>query len=56
MYSDNGKSFVSAAKWLGGIMRDEKMQNYLAHHSITWQFNLSRAPGGAASSKGWWDL
>ena len=46
VYSDNGKSFVAASKWLGGIMRDEKMQNYLAHQHITWQFNLSRAP--------WW--
>ncbi|KAK3752127.1 hypothetical protein QZH41_019249, partial [Actinostola sp. cb2023] len=27
-------------------MRDEGTQNYLAHKSIVWQFNLSRAP--------WW--
>ena len=27
-------------------MKDEKMQDYLAHQHITWQFNLSRAP--------WW--
>ena len=27
-------------------MKDEKLQNYLAHQYITWQFNLSRAP--------WW--
>ena len=27
-------------------MRDEKLQDVLAHHKITWQFNLSRAP--------WW--
>ena len=27
-------------------MRDEKIQDYLAHQHITWQFNLSRAP--------WW--
>ena len=46
MYSDNGKSFVSAAKRLGSIMRDEKMQDYLVHQSIISQFNLSRAP--------WW--
>ena len=46
VYSDNGKSFVAASKWLGGIMKDEKMQDYLAHQHITWQFNLSRAP--------WW--
>ena len=43
VYSGNGKSFVPAAKWLRGIVRDEKMQNYLAHHHIAWQFNLNRA-------------
>ena len=46
VYSDNGKSFIAAAKWLRSIMNDEKMQDYLAHQQITWQFNLSRAP--------WW--
>ena len=46
IYSDNGRSFVAAAKWLKSIMRDEKTQDYLAHHNILWQFNPSRAP--------WW--
>jgi len=46
IYSDNGRSFVGAAKWLRNVMRDEGTQNYLAHKSIVWQFNLSRAP--------WW--
>ena len=46
LYSDNGRSFVSAAKWLKSIMKNEKTQDYLAHHNILWQFNLSRAP--------WW--
>jgi len=48
-YSDNGRRFVPASKWLKNIMkdeRDEKTQDYLAHHNILWQFNLSRAP--------WW--
>lgn len=27
-------------------MKDEKLHDYLAHHHIAWQFNLSRAP--------WW--
>ena len=27
-------------------MKDERMHDYMAHHHITWQFNLSRAP--------WW--
>ena len=41
VYSDNGRSFVAASEWLARIMRDEKMQDYLAHQHITWQFNLS---------------
>ena len=31
VYSDNGRSFVATAKWLRGIMKDEKTQDYLAH-------------------------
>ena len=46
VYSDNGRSFVAASKWLACIVRNEKIQDYLAHQHITWQFNLSRAP--------WW--
>ena len=46
VYSDNRRSFVAAFKRLASIMRDEKIQGYLAHLHITWQFNLSRAP--------WW--
>ena len=43
IYSDNGKTFVGAEKWLKQVMRDEKTQDYLAHENIKWQFNLSRA-------------
>ena len=46
VYSDNGKTFVAAAKWLAKVQRDEKFNNFLCENSITWQFNLSRAP--------WW--
>ena len=46
IYSDNGKSFAAASKWLRRIMKDEKTQDYLAHHNVLWQFNLSMAP--------WW--
>lgn len=46
IYSDNGKSFVAAAKWLKAIMKEEKLQDYLAHHNIEWKFNLAKAP--------WW--
>ena len=46
VYSDYGGSLVAASKWLKGIMKDEKLHVYPAHHHIAWQFNLSRAP--------WW--
>ena len=46
IYSDNAKSFVAATKWLRAIIKDGKLQNYLAHQYMKWQFNLSRAP--------WW--
>ena len=46
IYSDNGKTFTAAAKWLGKVMKAEQLQNYLAHQEIKWQFNLSHAP--------WW--
>ena len=46
IYSDNGKTFVAAAKWLRKAMKDEQMHNWLAKQQITGQFNLSRAP--------WW--
>ena len=46
IYSDNGRTFVAAAKWLRNVMQDERLHNYLAKMNITWQFNLSRAP--------WW--
>ena len=44
VYSDNGKTFVGAVKWIKQVMGDEKFQNFLTHQGIQWQFNLSRAP------------
>lgn len=46
VYSDNGKTFVAAAKWLKTTQTDEKFNDFLAASQIRWQFNLSRAP--------WW--
>ena len=46
IYSDNGSTFKAAAKWLKTAQTSEKFNDYLAHYSIQWQFNLSRAP--------WW--
>jgi hypothetical protein len=46
IYSNNGGTFVAAAKWLRIVMKDERVGNLLARGEIKWQFNLSRAP--------WW--
>ena len=46
IYSDNGRTFVAGAKWIRKVMKEEKLQDFLAHQEIKWQFNLSRAP--------WW--
>ena len=46
IYSDNGRTFIAAAKWLKQIRKDERIQTYLADEEIHWRFNLSRAP--------WW--
>ena len=46
IYSNNGRSFTAAAKWLSMVMKSEQLQDHLTDQSITWQFNLSHAP--------WW--
>ena len=46
IYSDNGGTFVKAAKWISQIRYDERLQGFLEESEITWKFNLSRAP--------WW--
>lgn len=46
IYSDNGGTFIKAAKWLQQLRKDERLQGLLEQHEITWKFNLSRAP--------WW--
>lgn len=46
IYSDNGQTFVAAAKWLKKVHKDERFHSFLRDRSIIWQFNLSRAP--------WW--
>ena len=46
VYSDNGKTFVAAAKWNREVMKDERFHDYLAYQNNAWQFNLSKAP--------WW--
>ena len=46
IYSDHGSTFIGAAAWIKQVQKDEKLNDYLARHQITWKFNLSRAP--------WW--
>ena len=46
MISDNAKTFKATRNWLEALKNDDDVNNYLANHSIKWQFNLSRAP--------WW--
>ena len=41
--SDNGKTFVTAARWIKKVERDEKLLGYLGEHGVKWQFNLSKA-------------
>ena len=46
MVSDNGKTFVTTAKWLDKLRKNQLINDYLAKMNIRWQFNLSRSP--------WW--
>ena len=46
IYSDNGTTFIGAAAWIKQVQNDEKPNDFLARHQITWKFNLGRAP--------WW--
>jgi hypothetical protein len=41
IFSDNGRTFVGAARWIKTVMADEKLQDFLAGREIKWQFNLS---------------
>ena len=43
IYSDNGKTFVSASKWIQQVMKDERTYGFLTQQGIEWKFNLSRA-------------
>ena len=40
IYSDNGGTFIGAARWMRIVAREERIQNFLSVHQITWQFNL----------------
>ena len=42
------KAFKTTKNWLEGLKNDEDANNYLADHSIKWQFNLSKPLVGEA--------
>ena len=44
--SDNGKTFKAASRVIRDIINSEEVQQYLAHISVEWSFNLAKAP--------WW--
>jgi hypothetical protein len=46
MISDNAAVFKTTAQWIKKIRKSEKLQDFLANQSITWQFNLAKSP--------WW--
>ena len=46
IYSDNFSTFISSAKWLKRVVKNEETHDFLASNEIQWRFNLSRAP--------WW--
>ena len=46
IYNDNAQTFISAAKWVKRIVKNEKVNDYIAQQEILWQFKLSQAP--------WW--
>ena len=46
IYSDNGSTFVAAAKWLQTVRKDEELNDLLRDYKISCRFNLSPSP--------WW--
>ena len=46
IYSDHRSTFIGAAAWIRQVKKDEKLNDFLAHHQIVWKVNPSRAP--------WW--
>ena len=52
IYSDNGGTFIKAAKWLEKVRKEERFNSHLEEQNIKWVFNLSRAPWWGDSLKG----
>lgn len=52
IFSDNGKTFVAAAKWLRIAREYVKLNNWLAKQGIMWQLTSAEHPGWEASSRG----
>ena len=43
VYSDNGETFIAAAKWVKRLKKSRDLANYLTKQDIMWQLNLHRA-------------
>ena len=41
IYSDNAKTFESAARWIKKVVKNENVHDFLAKNNVKWQFNLS---------------
>jgi hypothetical protein len=44
MISDNTAVFRTTTQWINKIRKSEKLQDFLAKQSMTWQFNLAKSP------------
>ena len=51
IYSDNGKTFVSASKWIKQVMKDERIYGFLAQQGSSGNSISVVRSGGAASLK-----
>ncbi len=41
VYSDKRGTFIAGASWIKRVMKDEKVNGYMARQEIKWRFNLS---------------
>ena len=51
IYSDNGKTFVSASKWIQQVMKDERVYGYLTSKGSSGNSISVVPPDGAATLK-----
>ena len=42
--SDNAQTFKAAATWINKLRKSKALRDYLADHSIKWDFILTKSP------------